>query len=202
MSGDTRREAERPPWFAVIGTITLAPLFAGSVIVLGPYLLPSSAMISRSETHCYNITVRCSRRTSDEPPLLRLPAHGARLQRRGEFLSPALSFAKDAAEHIPAPCRELPLRGRRRHERGSPLQGLARLPHECPGLLRIVRAGATVDEVRQPALDRVRKRLVAAIRRVDGASKNTTYPVESGIEAGHGRRRGAERGGRGCRRGC
>jgi len=37
--GDARREAERPPWFAVIGTIILAPLFAGSVIVLGPYLL-------------------------------------------------------------------------------------------------------------------------------------------------------------------
>src|SRR5438445_672750 len=39
MPGDARREAEGPPWFAVIGTITLAPLFAGSVIVLGPYLL-------------------------------------------------------------------------------------------------------------------------------------------------------------------
>ena len=39
MPGNARREAERPPWFAVIGTITLAPLFAGSVIVLGPYLL-------------------------------------------------------------------------------------------------------------------------------------------------------------------
>ena len=39
MPGDARRDAERPPWFAVIGSITLAPLFAGSVIVLGPYLL-------------------------------------------------------------------------------------------------------------------------------------------------------------------
>ena len=39
MPGDARREAERPPWLAVIGTITLAPLFAGAVIVLGPYLL-------------------------------------------------------------------------------------------------------------------------------------------------------------------
>src|SRR5213594_2850029 len=39
MPGEARREAERAPWFAVIGTITLAPLFAGSVIVLGPYLL-------------------------------------------------------------------------------------------------------------------------------------------------------------------
>jgi protein-S-isoprenylcysteine O-methyltransferase Ste14 len=39
MQGEARREAERPPWFAVIGTILLAPLFAGSVIVLGPYLL-------------------------------------------------------------------------------------------------------------------------------------------------------------------
>ena len=39
MSGDTRREAERPPWLAVIGTITLAPLFAGAVIVLAPLLL-------------------------------------------------------------------------------------------------------------------------------------------------------------------
>jgi protein-S-isoprenylcysteine O-methyltransferase Ste14 len=39
MPGDSRREAERPPWFAVIGTIIVAPLFAGSVIVLGPYVL-------------------------------------------------------------------------------------------------------------------------------------------------------------------
>ncbi|HYY05838.1 MAG TPA: methyltransferase, partial [Candidatus Limnocylindria bacterium] len=39
MPGDGRRDAESPPWFAVIGTITLAPLFAGAVIVLGPYLL-------------------------------------------------------------------------------------------------------------------------------------------------------------------
>ena len=39
MPGDPRQEAERPPWFAVVGTITFAPLFAGSVIVLGPYLL-------------------------------------------------------------------------------------------------------------------------------------------------------------------
>ena len=30
MPGDPRQEAERPPWFAVIGTITFAPLFAGS----------------------------------------------------------------------------------------------------------------------------------------------------------------------------
>jgi len=43
MSGDTRREAERPPWLAVIGTITLAPLFAAAVIVLAPYLLGGSA---------------------------------------------------------------------------------------------------------------------------------------------------------------
>ncbi len=39
MPGDARREAERPPWFAVVGTVTFAPLFAGSVILLGPYLL-------------------------------------------------------------------------------------------------------------------------------------------------------------------
>lgn len=39
MPGDARRGAERPPWLAVIGTITLAPLFAGSLIVFGPYLL-------------------------------------------------------------------------------------------------------------------------------------------------------------------
>jgi protein-S-isoprenylcysteine O-methyltransferase Ste14 len=39
MANDARREPERPPWFAVVGTITLAPLFAGSVIVLGPYLV-------------------------------------------------------------------------------------------------------------------------------------------------------------------
>jgi len=39
MPGNARREAARPPWFAVIGTITFAPLFAGSVIGLGPYLL-------------------------------------------------------------------------------------------------------------------------------------------------------------------
>ncbi len=39
MLGETRREAERPPWFAVIGTIIVAPLFGGAVMVLGPYLL-------------------------------------------------------------------------------------------------------------------------------------------------------------------
>ena len=39
MPVNARRERERAPWFAVVGTITLAPLFVGSVIVLGPYLL-------------------------------------------------------------------------------------------------------------------------------------------------------------------
>jgi protein-S-isoprenylcysteine O-methyltransferase Ste14 len=39
MRSEARREAETPPWLAVIGTIIFAPLFAGSVFVLGPYLL-------------------------------------------------------------------------------------------------------------------------------------------------------------------
>jgi protein-S-isoprenylcysteine O-methyltransferase Ste14 len=39
MPGNARREAARPPWFAVIGTIILAPVFVGSVVGLGPYLL-------------------------------------------------------------------------------------------------------------------------------------------------------------------
>jgi hypothetical protein len=40
MPGDAQREAERPPWFrSDRHDHPRAPLFAGSVIVLGPYLL-------------------------------------------------------------------------------------------------------------------------------------------------------------------
>ena len=47
MPGDPRQEAARPPWFAAVGTITFAPLFAGSVIVLGPYLLSGRRAVLR-----------------------------------------------------------------------------------------------------------------------------------------------------------
>src|SRR5207244_10673307 len=102
MPGDARREAERPPWLAVIGTITLAPLFRRSgdrARSVSPYGLEARRAVLRLGS------VEMDRRGPRHPPHSPAPRLPAALRARG---------ARDASTLRPTPAprrqRTVPLR--------------------------------------------------------------------------------------------